>query len=96
MEFATSSYNWFDKISATLSTPANGFILIDSKTGMCLDVRGVAQKEDASKLFLAAKESVLDESGNGAVEYRKSRILLHQEPNCLVGVYLNPQKPSGL
>ncbi|KAK9468647.1 hypothetical protein V1512DRAFT_59873 [Lipomyces arxii] len=86
MEFVSAAYGWFDKISSTLNVRATGFILIDNKTGLCLDARGVAQKEDASKIFVASKEAI-DDSGNGAIEFSRCRVLLRREPNCVVGLY---------
>ncbi|KAK9246582.1 hypothetical protein V1506DRAFT_534652 [Lipomyces tetrasporus] len=93
MDYTSSSYSWFDKISSTLNLRANGFILIDSKTGLCLDVRGIARKEDAARLFTVSKEA-LDESGNGVVEFRKSRILLRREHNCVIGLYTEAASSS--
>ncbi|KAK9314199.1 hypothetical protein V1522DRAFT_407873 [Lipomyces starkeyi] len=93
MDYTSSSYSWFDKISSTFNIHANGFILIDSKTGLCLDVRGVAQKEDAARLYIISKEA-LDESCNGVVEFRKCRILLRREPNCLIGLYTEAMPSS--
>ncbi|KAK9382441.1 uncharacterized protein V2V93DRAFT_365140 [Kockiozyma suomiensis] len=87
MEFATGSHNWIDRISGSLRAPATGFILIDGRTGMCLDVRGVASKDDAAKLYLSV--SALDESGNGSVSLRDNRVILRKEDNCLIGVYMD-------
>ncbi|KAK9236761.1 hypothetical protein V1525DRAFT_405866 [Lipomyces kononenkoae] len=86
MEYTSSAYSWFDKISSTFNIRARGFILIDSNTGLCIDVRGVAKKEDAARLYITSKDAI-DESGNGVVEFRNSRILLRREPNCLIGLY---------
>ncbi|KAK9470512.1 uncharacterized protein V1510DRAFT_422917 [Dipodascopsis tothii] len=76
-------------VTSDLAEPGvktKGFILIDTKSGMCLDVRGAAEKDDASRLYTIARDTI-GESANGVVEYRDMRILLRRERNCLVGIY---------
>ncbi|KAK9460390.1 uncharacterized protein V1516DRAFT_676503, partial [Lipomyces oligophaga] len=88
MEYSSNSYSWFEQISKKFGVSATGYILIDSRSGMCLDARGNAKQEDALRLHAASGSAgILDQSGNGAVMYKNERILLRKEDNCLVGVY---------
>ncbi|KAK9449239.1 uncharacterized protein V1518DRAFT_417474 [Limtongia smithiae] len=82
-----SANPWLDEISSALKGTASGFILIDDKSGLCLDFRGEARREDAAGLYLASKTAVDKATGNGVVQYRGSRVLLRREKNCVLGIY---------